>query len=61
MTETVSKSIGETGTGNDVSTLHPLKVMAFLFLTSFSSLFSTLPLTKVSSFSNNKKMSLLTF
>ncbi|GJN06580.1 hypothetical protein PR202_ga24323 [Eleusine coracana subsp. coracana] len=47
MTETVAKSIGDTGTGKDVGTVHPWKVMAFLFLTSFSGLFCTLPLTKM--------------
>ncbi|GJN06576.1 hypothetical protein PR202_ga24319 [Eleusine coracana subsp. coracana] len=47
MTETVAKSIGDTGTGKDVGTVHPWKVMAFLFLTSFSGLFCTLPLTKI--------------
>ncbi|TVT99847.1 hypothetical protein EJB05_54756 [Eragrostis curvula] len=45
MTETVAKSIGETGAENDA--LHPWKVMTFLFLTSFSSLFCNLPLTKI--------------
>ncbi|XP_062188710.1 probable metal-nicotianamine transporter YSL1 [Phragmites australis] len=47
MTETVAKSAGGTGTGKDVYTLHTGKVMAFLFLISFSSLFCTLPLRKI--------------
>ena len=47
MTETVAKSTGGSGTGRDVYTLHTGKVMAFLGLVSFASLFCTLPLRKV--------------
>ncbi|KAL6850250.1 hypothetical protein ACP4OV_020877 [Aristida adscensionis] len=47
MTATVAKSAGGEGTGEDVYTLRPAKVMAFLFLVSFSSVFVTLPLRKI--------------
>lgn len=46
MTDTVAKSAGGAGTGRDVYELHTGKIMAFLFLVSFSSLFCTLPLRK---------------
>uniref|UniRef100_A0ACD5VFK3 Uncharacterized protein n=1 Tax=Avena sativa TaxID=4498 RepID=A0ACD5VFK3_AVESA len=47
MTETVAKSAGGTGTGRDVYKLETGKVMAFLGLVSYSSLFCTLPLRKL--------------
>jgi hypothetical protein len=47
MTETVAKSTGGAGTGRDVYELHTGKVMAFLGLVSYASLFCTLPLRKV--------------
>jgi hypothetical protein len=53
MTETVAKSTGGTGTGRDVYELHTGKVMAFLGLVSYASLFCTLPLRKVRKKSNH--------
>ncbi|KAG8052475.1 hypothetical protein GUJ93_ZPchr0001g29726 [Zizania palustris] len=47
MNGTVAKSAGGTSNGQDVSTLHAGKIMAFLFLVSFSSLLCTLPLRKL--------------
>ncbi|CAL4966828.1 unnamed protein product [Urochloa decumbens] len=47
MTEAVAKSGGGSGKGNDVYTLSTAKLIAYSFLTGFSSLFITLPLTKV--------------
>ncbi|RLM93009.1 hypothetical protein C2845_PM08G00190 [Panicum miliaceum] len=47
MSETVAKAAGGPGTGNSVRTLPMSKIIAFSFLTGFSSLFITLPLTKV--------------
>lgn len=47
MSAPVAKSAGGTGTGNNVYSLHLGKMMAFSFLTGFTSLFITLPLTKV--------------
>ncbi|KQK03501.1 hypothetical protein BRADI_2g08267v3 [Brachypodium distachyon] len=47
MTETVAKSAGGAGTGKDVYTLHTGKIIAFLSLVSFASLFCTLPLRKL--------------
>ncbi|CAL4952627.1 unnamed protein product [Urochloa decumbens] len=43
----VAKSGGGSGKGNDVYTLSTAKLIAYSFLTGFSSLFITLPLTKV--------------
>jgi hypothetical protein len=47
MSAPVAKSAGGPGTGNNVYSLHLGKMMAFSFLTGFTSLFITLPLTKV--------------
>ncbi|KAJ1256323.1 hypothetical protein BS78_K046900 [Paspalum vaginatum] len=48
MSETVARSAGgPTGAGNNVYALRTGKLMAFSFLTGFTSLFITLPLTKV--------------
>ncbi|CAO2161744.1 unnamed protein product [Urochloa humidicola] len=47
MTETVAKAGGGSGKGSDVYTLSTAKLIAYSFLTGFSSLFITLPLTKV--------------
>ncbi|KAL6627047.1 hypothetical protein ACP70R_030773 [Stipagrostis hirtigluma subsp. patula] len=47
MTSPVAKTAGAEGKGEDVYALRPGKVMAFLFLVSFSSVFITLPLRKI--------------
>uniref|UniRef100_A0A0D9UYU2 Uncharacterized protein n=1 Tax=Leersia perrieri TaxID=77586 RepID=A0A0D9UYU2_9ORYZ len=47
MTPTVAKLAGEPADGQDVYALHAGKIMAFLFLVSFSSVLCTLPLRKI--------------
>jgi hypothetical protein len=47
MNESVAKAAGGGTDGRNVYTLHTGKIVAFLFLVTFSSLFCTLPLRKV--------------